>query len=95
MPKITLTIAEHENLSFYQLGWFMIENPIVIADKKDHIILYCSEWKGCYFHDMPRFKEVIPGKLNREAELAYFKIPKTTKLYNTINKYFKHLYLID
>jgi hypothetical protein len=93
-PKeISLTIEQHEKLSYIGLASFMCNYPICIADKGDHIILYCPEWKGNKFHTMPRFAEVIPGTINGSAELAWFTIPKTTKLFKTINKYFKHLYL--
>ena len=93
-PKeIPITVEQHENLSVIGLASFMINYPICIADKGDHVILYCQDYKGNYFHVMPRFSEVIPGRINESAELAYFTIPKTTKLFKTIEKKFKHLYL--
>lgn len=93
-PKeVSLTVEQHSNLSYFGLASFMITYPVCIADKDDHIILYCSESKGCEFHTMPRFAEVIPGRIYLAAEMAFFTIPKTTKLFQTIEKYFKHLYL--
>jgi len=93
-PKeMPLSVEQHEKLSCIGLASFMCNYPICIADKKDHVILYCPEWMGNKFHVMPRFAEVIPGLINPSVELAYFTIPKTTKLFKTIDKYFKHLYL--
>lgn len=93
-PKeVPLTISQHNNLSFMGLASFMIHWPIVIADHGDYLKLYCEEWRGNYFHEMPRFAEVIPGRIYQEAEMAYFKIPKETKLYTSLQKYFKHLFL--
>lgn len=93
LREMPLTISQHSNLSFIGLANFMIHWPIVIADHGDYLKLYCEEWRGNYFHEMPRFAEIIPGRINQQAEMAYFKIPKETKLYATIQKYFKHLFL--
>jgi hypothetical protein len=93
-PKqIPVSVEQHEKFSIIGLASFMVNYPICIADKNDHIILYCPEYKGNYYHTMPRFKEVIPGRINQSVELAYFTISKNTKLFKTIDKYFKHLYL--
>jgi len=93
-PKeVPLTVEQHDKLSYFGLASFMITYPVCIADKGDQVILYCSESKGCEYHGMPRFSEVIPSRINPSAEMAYFTISKTTKLFKTIEKYFKHLYL--
>lgn len=90
-----ITVEQHKNLSVFGLASFMITYPIVIADMGDHVILYCEEWKGNYYHEMPRFAEVIPGRIYGSVEMAKFTIPKTTKLYATIHKYFPHLCLLE
>ena len=93
-PKeIPITAEQHDQLSVYGLGTFMISYPICFADKGDHLIMYCPEDKGNYYHSMPRFREVIPGMIRGSVEMAEFKIPKTTKLFKTIDTYFKHLFL--
>lgn len=91
-PKeVPITAEQHSKLSYFGLATFMITYPICIADKGDHIELYCHDWKGKYFHNQPRFGEVIPGIIYSGVEMAMYTIPNTTKLYKTINKYFKHL----
>jgi hypothetical protein len=93
-PKeVPITAEQHSKLSYIGLASFMLTYPICVEDKGDHVLLYCPEWRGNYFHTMSRFKEVIPGRINGSAELAWYTIPKTTKLYETLNKYFKHLWL--
>lgn len=90
-----ITAKEFHALTYFGLGSFMVNYPIFIEEKKDEIVLYCKDYKANYFHGMPRFAEVIPGKINQSAELGYFNIPKGTKLHATISKYFSHLYLKD
>ncbi len=93
-PKeIPITVEQFDSLSYIGLASFMLHYKVFFAEKEDEIILYCKDWKVNYFHELPRFKEVIPGRINESAELGYFNIPKNTKLYQTINKYFRHLFL--
>lgn len=93
-PKeVPISAKQFNNLSYIGLASFMITYPICFEDKGDHILMYCHDWRGNYFHDKPRFAEVIPGRIYSSAELAEFTIPKTTKLYASIEKYFKHLFL--
>ena len=89
---IPITKEQHEKLSYMGLASFMISYPIAIADKGDEYILYCHDWQANEFHSHPRFKEVIPGRINGSAEMGYFNIPKTTKLAKSIEKYCKHLF---
>jgi hypothetical protein len=93
-PKeVPITAEQHEKLSVFGIGAFMITYPVCFADKGDHVIMYCREDKGNEYHSNPRFAEVIPGRIVPSVEMAYFTIPKTTKLFITIDKYFKHLFL--
>lgn len=93
-PKeIPITAEEHSKLSCFGIGAFMITYPVCIADKDDHVIFYCREDKGRSYIEMPRFSEVLPARIYQSVEMVFFTIPKTTKLYSTLNKYFKHLFL--
>jgi hypothetical protein len=93
-PKeVPITAEQHSKLSYIGLASFMISYPICIKDNGDHVLLYCPEHKAFYYHNMPRFKEVIPGGIYSSAEMGEYTIPKTTKLYATLEKYFKHLWL--
>ncbi|ERR1039458_3124375 len=93
-PKeIPLTIEQFDNLSIMGLSCFMISYPISISDMGDYVLLHCHDWQANHFHDMPRFKEVIPGRIYESVEMGEFTIPKATELYATIEKYFKHLFL--
>lgn len=93
-PKeLPLTVEQFDSLSVIGLASLMCSYSIIIADRGDNLTLNCADWKGNYFHGMPRFSEVIPGRIYSSAEMAEFTIPKTTKLAATIEKYFKHLYL--
>jgi len=93
-PKeVNLTVEEYRNLTIFGLGSFMINYPIVIENRENDVILYCSEGQAQEYHDDPKFKEVSPGRIEPSIERGYYTIPKTTELFKEIEKDYKHLYL--
>jgi len=90
-PKqIPYTLVQFDHISIIGLASLLCNYKVFFCDRGDKIEMYMKDHLAYIFHKTKRF-EGIDFFEDTSVEMVWCKIPKSSELYTTILKYYRHL----
>ena len=97
-PKeVYVTKEQFDKMSYMGIATFFCNFPGAILEREDNYEVYMQEWRAQHYFNLKeknqkRFEGLSFVKYE-SAEMGMITVPKDHILANTLNKYFKHLFL--
>lgn len=89
---VHLSAKDFDKLSCIGLACFLINHPVVLEQKKDHVRIYSVDYRVGNWLNYPRLKK-FKAFVIESVELAWIEVPNTDPLRAILNHKFEKYFL--